>query len=234
MHITTAIDGCFAVALRLSQPWYPDTIRQLHDAALFNAHFLYDTIAWDTIYPAPAGLTETWSFLAQHSDALIYISDFTRERFRIRFPAAASLPDHVCCPSLDPDDYVRTQSQDAGYLLIAGNEYDHKGVPACLETLQAAFPQMQLRVTGAQDKATGDVPNDCGACLLPLAATGRGVSSDSGVATLNCYPANTASERGTPAYLQQPVFRPDGVPYQSLAGAGAVLRSVGTLLGCRA
>lgn len=155
MRVTTSAQDAFAVAVRLSQPWYPDTLHDVHRRALFSVHFVYDTIAWDTVYPAPENLSETWGLLAQHSDALIYISDFTRRRFRMRFPVASAVRELVCYPSLDACDYATAAPENGGYLLVAGNEYDHKGVADCAARLTAAFPELEVRT---MTRAIGAIP----------------------------------------------------------------------------
>ena len=57
----------------------------LHVAAAYNAYLFLDTISWDVAYPAPRHLDGTWRFMADHADGLIFISEYTRARFRRRF-----------------------------------------------------------------------------------------------------------------------------------------------------
>ncbi len=149
----------FRLAVRLSQPWYPDTVEELHQAALFHTHFVYDTIAWDALYPAPQELGPTWSHIARYSDALIYISEFTRRRFEMRFRTSAR--PYVCYPSLDPADYVAATARDGGWLLVAGNEYDHKAVGSCVAALAQSMPGAEVRLTGRiEGCAIGAAPQE--------------------------------------------------------------------------
>jgi len=149
--ITAARDpGIHELSFSASQPWYPDTLREAHRRSLTNVYFVYDTIAWDVLYPAPEQLTDTLQRLARTADGLVYLSHFTQQRFETRFPRARSTQAHICRPSMSPDEYVdeTLATRDEGYLLVAGNEYDHKAVEPTVHALRKAFPDRKIRVTG--------------------------------------------------------------------------------------
>src|SRR5574340_55919 len=80
----------YTAALRVSQPWALSTMLELHRQALFNFYTVLDTIAWDILFEAPEGIDATWRFLAEYADGLLYISDFTGQRFRNHFPLSPS------------------------------------------------------------------------------------------------------------------------------------------------
>ena len=86
---TSAAPSGFTAALRLSQPWHIEEMVDLHLAARLNAYLMLDTIAWDVQYVAPAHLDGTWRFLSAAADGLLFISEFSRQRFRARFPEGA-------------------------------------------------------------------------------------------------------------------------------------------------
>jgi glycosyltransferase involved in cell wall biosynthesis len=149
-------DDPYAVAVRLSQPWHVSEIRDLHLSALANAYLMLDTIAWDVIYAAPEGLDLTWTLVARHADALLFISDFTRQRFLTRFPDARARLASTCRLSCDPRDYHRGHA-GAGrrqHLLIVGNDLDHKAVAPTARLLANAFPFDRIVAVGA----TRDLP----------------------------------------------------------------------------
>lgn len=161
--------GVYTVALRCSQPWHFSTMMELHRLALFNLSVMYDTIAWDTIYPAPRALEASWMFLAEHSDGVVYISDFTRRLFRNRFPAGSTDGDYVYYPSLDSRDYSvsidSATTLEERYVLVVGNEYDHKNVIPTVRLLRKAFPFLDVRIFGRSDPdnpraigSIGDIP----------------------------------------------------------------------------
>jgi glycosyltransferase involved in cell wall biosynthesis len=142
----------FTVALRLSQPWHIQEMIDLHAAASFNAYVFLDTISWDAAYPAPKQLDGTWQFMADHADALLFISDYTRDRFHRRFAVPAATPELVSYLSFDPAEYVRSDarvsSNRESFIFIVGNEYDHKDVGPTVDLLATAFPYESLIALG--------------------------------------------------------------------------------------
>jgi glycosyltransferase involved in cell wall biosynthesis len=142
--VTTLPARQFTVALRLSQPWHMQEMIDLHAAAAFNAYLFLDTIAWDAAYPAPRHLDGAWQFLADHADGIIFISQYTRDRFRHRFRVRDGMRELVAYLSFDPADYVHANARIAcpaeEFIFVVGNDYDHKDVLPTVELLAAAFP----------------------------------------------------------------------------------------------
>jgi hypothetical protein len=142
----------FTVALRLSQPWHMQEMIDLHVAAAYNAYLFLDTISWDAAYPAPRHLDGTWQFMADHADGLIFISQYTRERFRHRFHVRAGMREMVTYLSFDPADYMRADARIGlgrdGFIFVVGNDYDHKDVVPTVELLAAAFPYENIVALG--------------------------------------------------------------------------------------
>ncbi len=148
---TSAAPSGFTAALRLSQPWHIDEMIDLHLAARLNAYLMLDTIAWDVQYVAPPHLDGTWRFLSAAADGLLFISDFSRQRFQIRFPRATERKTAVCHLSFDPADYTRPELLDApedDYILVVGNHLDHKDVAATVRALASAFPFERIEALG--------------------------------------------------------------------------------------
>ena len=142
--LTTSVPGQpFAAALRLSQPWHIQDMVDLHRSAFFNMYFMLDTISWDVIYPLPHRLDGTWSFLADHADGLLFDSAFTERRFLTRFDRAADIRRAVCHYPFDPAEYLDSgtkASAASGYILVVGNDLDHKDAVRTIELLSSAFP----------------------------------------------------------------------------------------------
>jgi glycosyltransferase involved in cell wall biosynthesis len=141
----------FNVALRLSQPWHIQEMIDLHLVARLSAYLMLDTICWDVVYVAPPHLDGTWQFLAASADGLFFISDFSRQRFRARFPASVRTADVVCHLSFDPSDYTRPEllaAVESDYVLVIGNHLEHKDVSATADLLASAFPLMQIETLG--------------------------------------------------------------------------------------
>ncbi len=150
---TTVPRAPFTAALRLSQPWHIQEMIDLHQVALFNMYFVLDTISWDVVYPPPRRLDGTWSFLADHADGLLFDSAFTERRFLARFGRAAEAPRTVCHYPFDPADYVdrrATTTATSDYMLVVGNELDHKDAVRTIELLSTVFPFRPVVSLGPQ------------------------------------------------------------------------------------
>jgi len=142
----------FTAALRLSQPWYVQELIDLHNLAAYNIYMFLDTISWDTAYPAPRHLDGTWHFMADQADGLVFISEFTRERFRRRFAAESGVPSLVSHLSFEPAEYVRrdvrVSPDQESSIFVVGNGLDHKDVSQTIELLTRAFPYQPIVALG--------------------------------------------------------------------------------------
>jgi hypothetical protein len=157
-HLRVQLDqpaGSYLAAVLLNQPWSAEQVAELHDRAAIIAFNMLDTIAWDTIYPvASDGVDETWRLIARLSDGLVFISNFTRDRFVFRFMPDPGIPLVVSHLSMSADELARgpvgNAPFDEQYLLLIGNNYDHKDVRPTLATLTDAFPYTRIVVLGAK------------------------------------------------------------------------------------
>lgn len=158
---TTLPERQFTVALRLSQPWHLQEMLDLHAVAAYNVYLFLDTISWDIAYPAPRHLDGTWHFMADQADGLLFISEFTRERFLRRFGRGMDVPGLVCHLSFDSADYihpgVQVSPDQESFVFVVGNEYDHKDVPRTIELLTKAFPYLSIVALGPAAAATARV-----------------------------------------------------------------------------
>jgi glycosyltransferase involved in cell wall biosynthesis len=156
--ITSPPTECFGAAFRLSQPWSLTEALDLHALAPVNVFLMLDTIAWDAVYPAPQGLEATWRYLAAHADGILFISEFSRQRFQTRFPLSPSVRSGVVHLSLDPGDYrvnVDAPVPSDRYWLIVGNLFDHKFVRPTVDLLTRAFPGKRLIAFGDEGPRRG-------------------------------------------------------------------------------
>jgi glycosyltransferase involved in cell wall biosynthesis len=155
---TAMPDGGYTAALRLSQPWHIQEMVDLHRAALVNVYFMLDTISWDVVYAAPPHHDGTWSFLADHADGFLFDSAFTEQRFISRFERARGTPSAVCYYPFDPADYVLAEARrtpESDYILILGNELDHKDVLQTVELVSRGFPFQSLVALGPHLEESG-------------------------------------------------------------------------------
>lgn len=150
--LTNEAGRYFTVALRPSQPWYINTMIELHRAALLNFYAMLDTISWDILFEAPVGLGACWDFMCQYADGLLYNSYDTQHHMSRRFAAAEKACSYVFHHSFHPSDYTDPSLLDldaeGDYILIIGNSYDHKHLKPTVELLTASFPYQKIRVLG--------------------------------------------------------------------------------------
>jgi hypothetical protein len=142
----------------------------LHRQAFFNYYAVLDTISWDTVFNAPEKLDATWRFLSTSADGLLYISDFTRQRIPMRFPSAPGVREFTMHLSFHPDDYMNPAMQEPTpqqpYLLVIGNQYDHKNLIHTIDLLSTCFPLQPIKTIGLSQTSyplvetppTGNIP----------------------------------------------------------------------------
>jgi hypothetical protein len=154
------LTGTYSVAVKLSQPWSVRSIMQLHRHALRLAFLMLDTIAWDVIYVAGPEVESTWALAATHADAILHISQFTKDRFNFRFPVAPHVRQIVTYLSCHYDEYTNAspkRSPDSGHILVIGNDYEHKSLAPVLALLPRAFPQQEFVVIGQDNLRQANV-----------------------------------------------------------------------------
>lgn len=147
------LPGGYAAAIMLNQPWAVETAAEMHRQAFLIGFNILDTIGWDIVYPAPERLELAWSFVARHSDLLMFISGFSQDRFRIRFPVATDVAERVVHLSFLEHENADPQFQglpEGDHVLLFGNSYDHKGIALTLRLLVEAFPLQTFSVFGWQ------------------------------------------------------------------------------------
>ncbi len=145
------VPGGYAAAVMLNQPWAVETVAEMHRHAFVIGFNILDTIGWDILFPAPERLEWAWRFVARHSDLLTYISAFSQDRFRTRFPVAPGVLEQVVHLSFRTDEHALRQFRDmpeGGHVLLFGNSYDHKGIAPTLRLLAEAFPLQDFAVLG--------------------------------------------------------------------------------------
>lgn len=140
-----------ALALRLSQVWDLSTWADLHRRALSVAVSILDTIAIDILYPVSANVVAAFQFTAEHADGLMYISDYSRQQFSRRFPVSPGVREIVHYLSFAAGDHTREPHATAAvepYVLVVGNDYDHKDLVRSARMLADAFPLQTIKALG--------------------------------------------------------------------------------------
>jgi glycosyltransferase involved in cell wall biosynthesis len=152
------LEGSYVAAVLLNQPWSIEAMVDLHGRAVFVVFNMFDTISWDILYPGPEGLDEVWRMMGRLADGLLFISDYTRRRFCFRFRPDPMVPLVVTHLSVDPSETMlgplgKSQLVEP-YLLVFGNDYDHKAVGPTLMTLTDAFPFLLIVALGPDRAAS--------------------------------------------------------------------------------
>ncbi|MEZ5286842.1 MAG: hypothetical protein R2712_18945 [Vicinamibacterales bacterium] len=139
-----------AACIRLSQPWHVSELDSIDAAAAVTVYWMLDTIAWDILYTAPDDLDRVWRRMAREADAVLFISEFSRQRFIARFGGPPQLETGVCRLSLAPADYLGAAGTppEGPYWLVIGNRYDHKHIGPTVDLLARSFPRQKLVVFG--------------------------------------------------------------------------------------
>jgi len=147
-------DQCFDASIRLTQPWSLTEVRDQAYVASVNVFAVLDTIAWDCHYIRMPHLEGVWRAMADYADGIVYISDYSRQRFNARFPSSTETVNVVAHCSMDPTEYWTTEDvptlgeADVRYVLVVGNQYYHKGLAEVVPALSAAFPEVHFKVLG--------------------------------------------------------------------------------------
>lgn len=143
-------DRRYAAVVHMGQPFGWERVRRAAYSAPVNGFFMLDTIAQDCGYLHNDYVDDIWRFVAQHSDIIYYISNYSRTIFRNRFEVGQSVTEKVCLLSTSASDYAVIDRRNNKHILIVGNHYRHKSIPETVELLSSAFPNKNFVVVGSQ------------------------------------------------------------------------------------
>lgn len=159
----------FEVVLKTAQIFQLTDCSRIAKRGLYNFVIMLDTIALDCAYLRSAELESLWHFTAEWADGLLYISEFSRSQFELRFPAVLKTPQLACQLSVRELDYKEREtplaaeqegSEDSAkvlgeiplsYVLLVGNHFHHKFIKPAAEFLLSRFPQLRLVCLGRME-----------------------------------------------------------------------------------
>jgi len=146
----------FAAALRFAQPFFQEHMARLSRLAVVNAYAMLDPIALDCLYLDQQDLQTLWADVFSYADGVVYISDFVRDQFHLRFRRRPGLRELVTYLSLDLRDYAppAAPSPPGDSILVIGNSFAHKHVEPTVAALRAAFPQQKIVALGLEQSST--------------------------------------------------------------------------------
>jgi GT2 family glycosyltransferase/glycosyltransferase involved in cell wall biosynthesis len=151
LFVSPATQRKFALAFRFAQPFDYEQLFRMSRLAALNVYGMLDPIAYDCLYLNNVDLDTIWGAVFAHADGVIYISDFVGEQFRRRFRMRSGLHELVSYLSLDYRDYTAeavVRAPDGAYMLVMGNAFAHKRVPATVDALSLAFPREKIVALG--------------------------------------------------------------------------------------
>ncbi|MES2682530.1 MAG: glycosyltransferase [Pseudomonadota bacterium] len=142
----------FCISVRLGQPFDQHHVNCLETLAPINIYGMLDTIAEDCGYlSASQQLESLWDYVARHASGIFYISDFSKQTFINRFPAAKNQPDYVSLLPNTVDCYPKgANSKSASHVLVLGNHFAHKHSDELGLFIEKKYP-LNLVVFGAEN-----------------------------------------------------------------------------------
>ena len=131
-------DAPFAVAVKLAQPFRLGDLAAFASLAPVSGYLFLDTIALDCQQLDREDYGAVWSWMAETSAFLGFISRFSADQFERRFPAGPDGVRFVALCSTDVDDYApSTPSLERDHILLVGNHYPHKHIADTVAALRA-------------------------------------------------------------------------------------------------
>jgi len=142
-------DRRYAAVIHVGQPFKWQDVFLAANRAPVNAYFMLDTIAQDCGYLHNYEVDKIWQFIAKNSDAIFYISNYSKKLFNNRFYVSPNVRQVVSMLPTHPESYIKIDSREGKHFLVIGNHYAHKAIPETVEVLSTSFPLSNIVVLGA-------------------------------------------------------------------------------------
>lgn len=153
-------DPVYAIAIMPGQPFDLQTVRTMEHLAPVTVYGMLDVIALDCSHlRADNGLETLWSYIARHANGLVFISRFSENTFRNRFPRQFKAPAYTRLLPTRVNAYVdRYQKAERGrdHVLVMGNHFPHKASHAVGALIAQAHPNLSLTILGGESKEEGN------------------------------------------------------------------------------
>src|ERR1017187_1365691 len=141
----------FAISFRFGQPFEYQQLTRMSRTGVLNVYGMLDPIALDCQYLNNENLSPIWGTVFEYGNGAIYISDFVGEQFRRRFRIGPWVKELVAYLSMDLRDYATPKDfevRSGDYILVIGNAFEHKRVPATVDAINQAFPLEKIVALG--------------------------------------------------------------------------------------
>lgn len=140
-------EGEFAAFIHMNQPCYLGILQDIHMHGFITGCNMLDTITWDMIFGCPPEVERVWTFIAQHMDCIFYNSIFSKKQFNRRFPVHNEVLQIPTWHSFTIEDNTQSKFRrltPEDYLLVFGNNYEHKDVFPTTLRLREMFPEAKI------------------------------------------------------------------------------------------
>lgn len=156
-RVTSRIDRTYAMAFSFCQPNDLHTLNVMEMIAPVVVYSMLDVISLDSgPLRHSQNVSELWEYVAETSNGIIFISQFSTNAFLRRFPTTTAIPftrllsTRTSCYA----EWYRTSSQRQSQVLVVGNRFDQKDSTRVGKHLANAFPSLSFLVSGP----LGDYP----------------------------------------------------------------------------
>ena len=153
-----------AALLKVGQPFGVRSLDVGLRSAAATAIMMLDTIAHDIGLLRVDFDQEIWSFALDWTDLIVANSEFTKRQIERRFSSTHDTKFLVSPHSYSTEEYRDVSKiigfdPPAGYILVVGNKFSHKGVSETVDFIRDRFPQYRLVALGALDQNVPNVVN---------------------------------------------------------------------------
>ena len=152
IRITPIIDQIYAIAFSFSQPYDLHTVNVMESIAPIVVYGMLDVTSIDC---APLrhsqNVGELCEYVAETSNGIVFISEFSKNTFSRRFPNYAAklftriLPTRTDCYAGSYENVRRGER----HVFVAGNHFNHKDSSRVGRRLANAFPSLSFLILGA-------------------------------------------------------------------------------------
>ncbi len=167
LNHATSLSTAYGISISIGQPFDLHDINVLQDLAPINVYNMLDVIAHDCGYLRAQNsfkLDLLWQHVADHSDGVAFISEFSATEFRSRFGSRESGPAlfSKLLPT-NPRAWMRGQpapdapSAGSRHVLVLGNHFHHKYSEETGKRLAERFPNLEVVSFGSTDSRLGNL-----------------------------------------------------------------------------
>ena len=142
--------GLHTIAVRLGQPFDMHHANVLETIAPINVFGMLDAIALDCGHLSIThNLEKLWGHAAEHANGFFYISEYAKQSFTTRFPAAKKGADYTrLLPTKVAEYQTKPINAACEHILVLGNHFPHKAADYTARLLALKFPATKVVALG--------------------------------------------------------------------------------------